>query len=92
MLKVLFFAKLREDLKCSELSLQVSAPITSRKALIQAIAVHVDGVGGNDAGQAFIDKLSAENIVMAVNHQVCKSDIAMVLGDEIAFYPPVTGG
>ena len=33
-----------------------------------------------------------ENVMIAVNMEYVKSDHALKAGDEIAFFPPVTGG
>ena len=84
MIKVLFFAKLREDLACSELQLSDTASIKVLADVITAIErLH---------GTAFAEHLRDENIVTAVNQTVEKSCAPVNDGDEIAFYPPVTGG
>ncbi|NRB42782.1 MAG: MoaD/ThiS family protein [Pseudomonadales bacterium] len=92
MVNVLFFAKLREDLDCSAIELKIAAPIMTRKALVACIADNVTQRHGEELGAIFLHKLSEENLVLAVNHQVCKSDITINDADEVAFYPPVTGG
>ncbi len=35
---------------------------------------------------------SSDNILMAINMEYVKSDAIVEEGDEIAFFPPVTGG
>ena len=92
MCKLLFFAKLREELACSELSIALSEPLNDRESLIAAIAEHVKLSLGSEKAELFRQKLSAPNIVMAVNHKVCQSDVMIQPDDEVAFYPPVTGG
>lgn len=36
--------------------------------------------------------LQAAETMVAVNHQLCDEQQALVDGDEVAFFPPVTGG
>jgi molybdopterin synthase sulfur carrier subunit len=36
--------------------------------------------------------LSNSKLLVAVNHQYAKADVALKTGDEVAFFPPVTGG
>lgn len=43
--------------------------------------------------QLFPDQaLTADRIMIAVNHEYCDGDQALHEGDEVAFFPPVTGG
>jgi molybdopterin synthase sulfur carrier subunit len=44
------------------------------------------------AGQGREKLASAKNLRCAVNHDMVKLDAAIKDGDEIAFFPPVTGG
>jgi sulfur-carrier protein len=41
-----------------------------------------------DFQQAFSDN----NLLCAVNQQLCDSTMPVKAGDEVAFFPPVTGG
>jgi molybdopterin synthase sulfur carrier subunit len=36
--------------------------------------------------------LQHESILSAVNHTVVRSEFVLKSGDEVAFFPPVTGG
>ena len=94
MLKVLFFAKLREQLQCDALQLNLHAPLSSKQQLLDLIAAYVKAESEDFAvsSDRFLQLLSADNIVMAVNHQVAKGGVSIASGDEVAFYPPVTGG
>ena len=38
------------------------------------------------------DESSSDNILMAINMEYVKSDAIVKDGDELAFFPPVTGG
>ncbi len=84
MVKVLFFAKLREDLQCAELTLELNQASVSFTEFLQVLE-HMKG-------QAFVEQLTREQIVMAINHEVQKHSAVICAGDEVAFYPPVTGG
>lgn len=82
MIRVLFFAKLREALDCHELEwpLAETAPVSSvREALI---ARH----------PAWKEVLCAPNVLTALNQEVVTLESLVKPGDELAFYPPVTGG
>ena len=83
MIRVLFFAKLREDLGQSELELAWSAEL-STVADLQAQL--------NQRDEKWADTLGAENIICAVNQQQVATGHGLVDGDEVAFFPPVTGG
>lgn len=82
MLRVLFFARLREQLDCAELLLD-PADISD---LVQLQA--------NLAGRGALwrEALAEPNLIHAVNRRVVSGNQALEAGDEIAFYPPVTGG
>jgi molybdopterin synthase sulfur carrier subunit len=82
MIKVVFFAALREQLNCNELSLpaQNIETITDVKALLAA------------KGEKWNSALTNGSLLVAVNHTMVDSDFAVKSGDEVAFFPPVTGG
>lgn len=82
MIKVLFFAKLRESLDCAECSVPLEQTTVAelRAGLIEE--------GGEDWQQA----LGASNVLCAVNQAIARDDHPINSGDEVAFYPPVTGG
>lgn len=84
MIEVLFFAKLREALGVSHLSVESTPEITTVATLQQWL---VDQHGGNWA-----EVLSDDNIIRAVNQQVVELDYPISDGSEVAFFPPVTGG
>lgn len=82
MLKVVFFAHLKEQLGTAELALALSTPKTVAEIKQQLIAEH-------NEWQA---PLSANNLLAAVNHQMVNLNTEVKPGDELAFFPPVTGG
>lgn len=75
-IQVHFFASLSERLGLSEASVEAPTSMTA-----------VD-VWNAATGEAEL----AENILIAVNKEYAKPDAAVVDGDEVAFFPPVTGG
>ncbi len=80
-LNVLFFASVRERLNTENLSCALAADID------ELISILV-----TERGDAWAKVLRAPNIIVAVNHQVVSLDHALSDGDEVAFFPPVTGG
>lgn len=73
---VKFFASLRERLGLEETHLELSSPHTVADIWREATA----------------DAPLPENIVMSVNLEYAKPDAAVRDGDEVAFFPPITGG
>jgi len=82
MIKVVFFAALREQLGCSELTVS-SENIASVADLKQKLA------SKNEQWQAIFDNSS---LLSAINHDMVDSEQQIKAGDEVAFFPPVTGG
>lgn len=82
MIKVVFFAALREQLECSEITVS-SENITTVADLKRQLA------SKNEQWQALFDNTS---LLSAVNHDMVDSEQAIKSGDEVAFFPPVTGG
>ncbi len=82
MIKVVFFAALREQLNCSELSLS-SENLTTIADLKAELASKDDKWQQVFANSALLS---------AVNHDMVNSEQAIEAGDEVAFFPPVTGG
>lgn len=78
---VLYFAKLGEDLGCSCEQLQLRTNNTLHH-LLETLATRGD----------VWEQLSAPEIRCAVNQNICKENLNLCDGDEIAFFPPVTGG
>lgn len=83
-LHLLYFARLREDLGCAEetfvLSPSVQTVQTLREALIARGAAWAKALDG------------ARAVRVAVNQTMARADTPIKAGDEVAFFPPVTGG
>lgn len=84
MLRVLFFARIREQLDCASLELEWEEAVASLDALQAQLAAR--------HGQLWADVLGQDNIIRAVNQDVVSANCALADGDEVAFFPPVTGG
>lgn len=82
MIKVIFFAALREQLGCG--GTEVSAKCASTVAEVK------DALGKKD--ESWQDYLANNSLLCAVNHQMVQGDFSVKSGDEVAFFPPVTGG
>ncbi|QIL89981.1 molybdopterin synthase sulfur carrier subunit [Microbulbifer sp. SH-1] len=82
MIKVLFFAGLREQLGCDALDVDT--------ADIASIAELRSRLAGKDA--AWQSALASEQLQVAVNQQLANMHADVKDGDEVAFFPPVTGG
>jgi molybdopterin synthase sulfur carrier subunit len=84
MIDVRFFASIREQLGTSELSLTLDSEHTTITSLRQ----HLIDIRGGSWG----DVLCADNVIIAVNQEVVDDQHLLRDGDELAFFPPVTGG
>ena len=84
MIKVLFFARLREELGSAQLELEIEGVATTVAEIIDRLTV--------EGGERWSRALGAANLVIAVNQRVCSADEVLRDGDELAIFPPVTGG
>lgn len=82
MINVVFFAALREQLDCSELAVS-SENITTVADLKHQLA------SKNALWQTHFGNTS---LLSAINHELVDSEQTIKSGDEVAFFPPVTGG
>ena len=87
MIRVLFFASLREAAGVAELLLPADAARQGALGLDGLMAALESRLGA-DACAA----LAADNVRIAVNRELANGAIALRAGDEVAFLPPVTGG
>jgi len=83
-MKILYFAWIREKVGRAEEDVELPAGVTTVAELIDWLCARGEG-----ATTAFAD-LSV--IRVAVNHEHVGVDHPVMSGDEVAFFPPVTGG
>lgn len=81
MIKVLFFAQVRELVGCDSLTLE--SEFQSVEALRQQLAAR---------GDRWALALEEGRLLAAVNQTLVSFDHPVVSGDEVALFPPVTGG
>ncbi len=82
--KVLFFASLREKLGRDAEEIELPAGV----ATVAALRSHLRSRGG------MYENVLSEKILLraAVNQDMAQPTAAIKAGDEVAFFPPVTGG
>jgi len=84
MIKVLFFAQLREQLQCSEISVnEHDAQIITITQLREYLVLQ---------NPQWAEFLGNKKLLVAVNQTLVKTSHSLQSGDEVAFFPPVTGG
>ncbi|MCM8610485.1 molybdopterin converting factor subunit 1 [Accumulibacter sp.] len=83
MLNILYFASVRERLGRSAEELALPAGVRDVAGLIR----HLGQRGG-----AWEDLAGTRNLRCAVNQQMVPLESPLADGDELAFFPPVTGG
>lgn len=82
MIKVCFFADLRERLGCDELLMQDFSGENVDQLKFLIIKQHPQW-----------EKIFSEKkLLIAVNHAMASNNTTITAGDEVAFFPPVTGG
>ncbi len=84
MLKLLFFAALREQLGIADDSIELPEGVTT----VAALRAHL-----MQRGEAWQRALSPNRALrVAVNQDMAQASTPVRPGDEVAFFPPVTGG
>lgn len=84
MIKVLFFARLREQLNTEMLEFEASPELPDIAAILKLL---------EQRGAEWAEVLGDDQMVlMALNQEVADADTRVKDGDEVAFFPPVTGG
>lgn len=82
MIRVVFLAQLREQLGVAELNVEASA-VSSVGELKQYLIRH---------HPEWVSFLGRSTLLVALNHEYTRGDTLLNSGDEVAFFPPVTGG
>ena len=83
-MKILYFAWLRERTRVAEEEVSVPGSVASVGALIEWLSARSPGHQA-----AFANR---RTVRCAVNQDFADPDTPLASGDEVAFFPPVTGG
>ena len=84
MITILYFARLRETLGRASEQLALPANVSDLASLRELLGKR---------GGAWVDEMAGGKPVRAaVNQDIAHGDTRIKDGDEIAFFPPVTGG
>ncbi|OFE13843.1 molybdopterin converting factor subunit 1 [Pseudohongiella acticola] len=83
MYSIHYFASVREQLDCSEESIEATDAIATVADLVKLLAAR---------GGAWTMLANRQQVLIAVNQAVSDHEQALTGNDEIAFFPPMTGG
>ncbi len=79
-----YFASIREKLGLASEELELPAQVDTVSALVELLV--------EQHGSQWEEVLNSTSVLVAVNQSVAKFASSVKDGDEIAFFPPVTGG
>ena len=80
---VKFFSLIREAVETEQLTLELKDNLTTIEGLKNELGLR---------GEAWKEALSHPNLIQAVNQRVVFQEEVIKDGDEVAFFPPMTGG
>ena len=83
-MKLLYFAHFREKVNIAEEEIEIPSGVTDVKTLIDWLVSRNKGFAN-----AFSDR---EHVRVAVNQEHVEFDMPVKMDDEVAFFPPMTGG
>jgi len=83
-MKILYFAHFREKTNIAEETIDLPNDVTNVETLIDWLVERNDSFA-----DAFVDR---EYVRVAVNQEHVEFDMPVKVDDEIAFFPPMTGG
>ncbi len=84
MMQIIYFGRLREQLQSSGEKLEYSAKSGSVRGLLEQLC---------QRGEPWASALDGRaTVLVAVNQEMAGAETALADGDEVAFFPPVTGG
>ena len=82
--RILYFARLREDMGIAGEMFELPAGAKDVKSLRAVLAAR--------GGPSAVALSSGKAVRVSVNQDLGRDDTPVKAGDEIAFFPPVTGG
>ena len=80
---VKFFSLIREAVDTEQLTLEMSDRLSTVEALKNELSLR---------GEILKEALSHPNLIQAINQRVVFQEEGIKDGDEVAFFPPMTGG
>ena len=83
-IRILYFARLREDMGIAGEMFELPAEVSD----VQSLRAQLRARGGASAA-AFAQ---GKAVRVSVNQDLARGDTPVKAGDEVAFFPPVTGG
>ena len=83
MINVLFFAQIRELLGIASIQVEADESTQTAEGLRATLAATDD---------KWAKVMASDKLLVAVNQTISQWDTPIVDGDEVAFFPPVTGG
>lgn len=84
MITIKYFARLSESLGMKSEEIEFNQASNSVESLMQSLVAR---------GEPWSTEFSTENkILVAVNHELSNRQATLKQDDEVAFFPPVTGG
>ena len=84
MIEIKYFARLSESLGLKSEQLQFNVQLATASDVIDLLIAR---------GGGWAEEFTGDNkILVAINQQMCGRDAGVSDGDELAFFPPVTGG
>ena len=78
-MKILYFASLKENLNTAHDEINAVSPVSISSIKKQLI-------------EKYGERHFPDNILCAVNHEMVNESTKVCESDEVAFFPPVTGG
>jgi len=84
MIKIIYFASIREALNLADEMIELPDTVTTTGQLSSWLQ--------QQRGDQWQSVLSNSSVLVAVNQEMVNSAHVIVDGDEVAFFPPVTGG
>ncbi len=83
MINILYFARFREALNCDSEKFELQAQHERVADVVKSLS---------ERGEVWQNTLNKGQVLIAINQAVANFDSAISDGDELAFFPPVTGG
>jgi len=84
MIAIHYFASIREALDCDMEQIEIPQGVATVGQLLKHLA--------EERGEPWAEVLGESSLMIAVNHEMADRKAAISNGDELAFFPPVTGG